>query len=54
MNIVEDLESRGLVADKVGELPKIFSKPRTVYFGIDPTADSAQVGNLAVILLMKR
>ncbi|VAW33227.1 Tyrosyl-tRNA synthetase [hydrothermal vent metagenome] len=54
MNIVEDLESRGLVADNVGELPKIFSKPRTVYFGIDPTADSAQVGNLAVILLMKR
>lgn len=54
MNVTKELKARGLIADKTTELSEIFSKQRTIYFGIDPTADSAQVGNLAVILLMKR
>jgi len=54
MNSMNEFEERGLVADKTAELSEIFAKPRTVYLGIDPTADSVQVGNLAVILLMKR
>lgn len=54
MGIEQEIEARGLVADKTAELSEIFSKQRTIYFGIDPTADSAQVGNLAIILLMKR
>ncbi|HQU07805.1 MAG: tyrosine--tRNA ligase [Parcubacteria group bacterium 21-54-25] len=54
MELAQELEARGLVADKTAALPEIFSKTRTVYLGIDPTADSAQIGNLAVVLLMKR
>ncbi len=54
MDIVQELTARGLVADKTAELSEIFSKGRTVYVGIDPTAGSAQVGNLALFLTMKR
>ena len=54
MNIVQEFTARGLVADKTAELSEIFSKERTVYLGIDPTADSAQVGNLALFITMKR
>ncbi len=54
MNTAHELEERGLVSQKSANLSDIFSKKRTVYLGIDPTSDSMQVGNLAVVLLMKR
>ncbi len=54
MNIEKELSERGLIADHSAPLEKIFKHKRTVYIGIDPTADSMQVGNLAAILLMKR
>lgn len=54
MQIVEDLKTRGLI-EQTSSAPEItLAEPRTVYLGIDPTADSIQVGNLAVVLLMKR
>ncbi len=54
MNFIEDLKARGLIEHHSAELEKVFSKPRTVYLGVDPSADSMQAGNLAVILLMRR
>ncbi|MSU74683.1 tyrosine--tRNA ligase [Candidatus Kaiserbacteria bacterium] len=54
MTPAEDLQARGLIEHFSAPVAQIFSTPRTVYLGIDPTADSIQVGNLAVVLLMKR
>jgi tyrosyl-tRNA synthetase len=54
MNLAEELQARGLVEHHSASLEEIFSKPRTVYLGVDPTADSMQAGNLVVVLLMKR
>jgi tyrosyl-tRNA synthetase len=54
MTLVEDLKARGLVEHSSAPAEEILGTPRTVYLGIDPTADSLQIGNLAVILLMKR
>lgn len=54
MTLAEELKARGLIEHESAPAEKILSEPRTVYLGIDPTADSIQVGNLAVVLLMKR
>ena len=54
MNLADDLQARGLIEHSSAEPKLILSESRTVYLGIDPTADSIQVGNLAVVLLMKR
>jgi len=54
MTIAEELKARGLLEHFSASSEQIFSAPRTVYLGIDPTSDSIQIGNLAVVLLMKR
>ncbi len=54
MTLVEELKARGLIEHSSAAPEQILSVPRTVYLGVDPTADSMQVGNLAVVLLMKR
>jgi tyrosyl-tRNA synthetase len=54
MELAKDLEGRGLVEHTSAELAQIFSTKRTVYLGVDPSADSMQAGNLVVVLLMKR
>lgn len=54
MTLAEDLKARGLVEHTSAELEQILSTKRTVYLGVDPTADSMQAGNLVVVLLMKR
>lgn len=54
MNLAEDLKARGLVEQHSADLEKILSVPRTVYHGMDPTADSLHVGHLVPILLMRR
>lgn len=54
MTLAEELKARGLVELSSKPIEEILSKPRTVYLGVDPTADSIQAGNLAVVLLMKR
>lgn len=57
MNILEELEWRGLVADcteREALAKRISEGPTTVYAGFDPTADSLHVGNLVPLLGLRR
>ncbi len=54
MNLAEELRARGLIEHTSADLEKILETKRTVYLGVDPSADSLQAGNLVVVLLMKR
>lgn len=54
MNFVQDLQARGLVANTSADIEKVLGEKRTVYLGVDPSADSMQAGNLLVVLMMKR
>jgi len=52
-NIAGALTERGFVYDAVGDPQHFLSEKRTVYLGMDPTAESLQVGNLVPIFLLK-
>src|SRR2546426_8882659 len=57
MNILEELEGRGLIADCTdrNELnKKAGSSHLALYCGFDPTADSLHVGNLVPLLGLRR
>src|SRR5207302_9022271 len=57
MNILEELEGRGLIADCTdrNELnKKAGSSHLTLYCGFDPSADSLHVGNLVPLLGLRR
>jgi tyrosyl-tRNA synthetase len=57
MNIFEDLQWRGLLADctDTAELTKrLQAGPISLYCGFDPTADSLHVGNLVPLLALRR
>lgn len=54
MTLVEDLKGRGLIEHFSSAPETILGKSRTVYLGVDPTADSMHVGHLVPLLLMKR
>lgn len=56
MNLLEDLRWRGLLAQSTDEaaLLKSLKKPITLYVGFDPTAPSLHVGNLVVLLVLRR
>ncbi len=54
MNLIQDLQARGLVEHHSADLETIFSKRRTLYFGVDPSADSMQAGNLFALLTVRR
>src|SRR5438477_339084 len=56
MNILEELEWRGLIADCTdrAEFEKKTMSPLTLYCGFDPTADSLHVGNLVPLLGLRR
>jgi len=54
MTLAEELKARGLVEHSSASIESILGTKRTVYLGIDPSADSMQAGNLAIVLLMKR
>src|SRR5215469_7758416 len=56
MNIFEELEWRGLVADCTDktELLKRLASPIVLYAGFDPTADSLHVGNLVPLIALRR
>jgi tyrosyl-tRNA synthetase len=57
MNILEELQWRGLVADctDAQALAKRISEgPITVYAGFDPTADSLHVGSMVPLLALRR
>ena len=55
--LLADLEWRGLIAqttDRASLLKDLDAKPISFYLGFDPTAPSLHVGNLVVVLVMKR
>jgi tyrosyl-tRNA synthetase len=56
MNLLEDLRWRGLLAQSTDEavLAESLKKPLTLYVGFDPTAPSLHVGNLVVLLVLRR
>ena len=57
MNIIDELEWRGLVADctdKAELRQRLEASPIVLYAGFDPTADSLHVGNLVPLLALRR
>ena len=55
--LIDDLEWRGLIAqttDRAALADELAKGPVTFYVGFDPTAPSLHVGNLVIILLMRR
>ena len=55
-DLLDDLKWRGLIAQTTDEaaLREALKKPITVYLGTDPTAPSIHVGNLVVLLVLRR
>ncbi|GAC95728.1 likely mitochondrial tyrosyl-tRNA synthetase [Pseudozyma hubeiensis SY62] len=53
-NLISELESRNLVSHITSRalLPHLSAAPRTVYSGVDPSADSLHVGNLLPLLTL--
>jgi tyrosyl-tRNA synthetase len=56
MGVLDDLRWRGLVHQTTddGLSAWLAHKPRTVYAGFDPTAETLQVGNLVPLMLLRR
>jgi tyrosyl-tRNA synthetase len=57
MNIFEELEWRGLIADCTDReelIKRVSSAPVVLYCGFDPTADSLHIGNLVPLLALRR
>ena len=55
-DLLDDLKWRGLIAQTTDEaaLRESLKKPTTLYIGFDPTAPSIHVGNLVVLLVLRR
>ena len=54
MKLSEELVARGFVHQTSGELSEIVDgKKRTVYLGVDPTADSIHAGNFVIFMLLR-
>ncbi|MBL1434441.1 tyrosine--tRNA ligase [Candidatus Wolfebacteria bacterium] len=55
MNLKQELKNRGFIHQVAGgELGDVLKEKRTFYLGLDPSADSFQIGNLAPLMLAKR
>ncbi len=56
VDLIDDLKWRGLIAQTTDEkeLREALKKPISVYLGFDPTAPSIHVGNLVVLLVLRR
>jgi tyrosyl-tRNA synthetase len=57
MDFLADLEARGLIQDSTDRdalRARIQAGPVGVYYGVDPSADSAHVGNLIGLLVLRR
>ncbi|MGQ0617039.1 MAG: tyrosine--tRNA ligase, partial [Acidimicrobiia bacterium] len=57
MDVLEDLQARGLIDDSTGLEAlgqRLRQGPVTLYHGIDPTADSLHTGNLVGLLVLRR
>ena len=55
-SLLDDLQWRGLIAQStdINELRTALKKPISLYAGFDPTAPSLHIGNVVVILVLKR
>ncbi len=53
MTVSEELQWRGFLYQATFEDPSWLDTPRTVYFGVDPSADSLHVGNLAAFMPLR-
>jgi tyrosyl-tRNA synthetase len=54
MSLGADLAWRGLIKDKTFDQDSWLDKPRAFYWGVDCSADSLTIGNLAPLLLARR
>jgi tyrosyl-tRNA synthetase len=54
MNLSEDLAWRGLIKDKTFSDINWLDEPKKFYLGLDASADSFTIGNLAALLLARR
>lgn len=57
MDLIDDLEARGLVHDRTDPermRTRLAERPVTLYAGFDPTADSLHIGHLVPMLLLRR
>ncbi|MBL9084629.1 MAG: tyrosine--tRNA ligase [Planctomycetales bacterium] len=57
MDVLSDLRRRGMVhqtTDDAGLPAWLAEKPRTLYAGFDPTADSLHVGHLVAMMILRR
>ncbi|MGH3265634.1 MAG: tyrosine--tRNA ligase, partial [Trebonia sp.] len=57
MDLLADLEARGLIQDSTDRdalRARIQAGPVGLYYGVDPSADSAHVGNLIGLLVLRR
>ncbi|MGB1309951.1 MAG: tyrosine--tRNA ligase, partial [Leucothrix sp.] len=53
MNVIDELEQRGMIQDIMPGTKELLGKEKiAAYVGVDPTADSMHVGNLATIMLL--
>ncbi len=53
MNLVEELEWRGLIQDMTPGTKELFAKEKVkAYIGFDPTADSLHIGSLVPIIIL--
>lgn len=53
MTLAEELEWRGFINQTTFESIEKINEPRTFYWGVDPSADSMTVGNLAPAMMIK-
>ena len=54
-DIYADFTTRGLIHQTTDDLaPWLQEKPRTMYIGFDPTADSMHVGHLMQVMTLRR
>ncbi|MBK95388.1 MAG: tyrosine--tRNA ligase [Planctomycetaceae bacterium] len=54
-DLYADFTARGLIHQTTDELgPWLMEKPRTMYIGFDPTADSMHVGHLMQVMTLRR
>lgn len=53
MTLAEELDWRGFINQSTFDDPAKINEARTFYFGVDPSAKSMHIGNLASVMLVK-
>ena len=51
--LIKELKERGLISQTFGNLEECFSKPTTLYVGLDPTSDSLGVHHMVGLVVAK-